>query len=67
MLKRAAEKLGGTQELGRYLQVPEVRIRVWMRGRISPPDDVFLRLVDLLEPPPGQLSSRPTPEGKPSR
>lgn len=59
MLQRAAEKLGGADELARYLLVPEVRIRIWMRGLISPTDEVFLRLVDLLqEPPPRNFPGR---------
>lgn len=53
MLQRAVEKLGGTEEAARYLGVPEVRLRIWLRGLLAPPDDLFLRLVDLLlEPPP---------------
>lgn len=57
MLQRAAETLGGTDEVGRYLGVPEVRVRIWMRGLIAPPDDVFLKLVDLISdgPPADRL------------
>jgi hypothetical protein len=53
LLQRATDKLGGTEEVARYLQVPEVRIRIWMRGLICPSDDIFLRLVDLLQESPG--------------
>jgi hypothetical protein len=53
LLHRAAEQLGGVEELARYLQVSEVRVRIWQRGAIPLPDDIFLRLVDLLiEPTP---------------
>lgn len=52
MLQRAVHKLGGTAELAHYLDVPEVRVRVWLHGLMPLPDDVFLRLVDLLEDPP---------------
>ena len=52
MLQRAADKLGGLNELASYLGVAPVSVRVWMRGFISPPDEIFLRLVDLLEEPP---------------
>jgi hypothetical protein len=53
LLQRAVEKLGGIEEAARYLGVPEVRMRIWMRGLLALPDDLFLRLVDLLlEPPP---------------
>lgn len=58
LLQRAADKLGGMEELARFLQVPETRLRIWMRGLISPPGDVFLKLVDLVEErPPGHNSS----------
>jgi hypothetical protein len=50
LLQRAAETLGGAEELARYLAVPPLRVRVWLRGLIAPPDDVFLRLIDLLRP-----------------
>ena len=67
MLLRAADKLGGMDELAGYLGVAPVSVRVWMRGFISPPDEIFLRLVDLLqEPPPhGRSSARPA-KGKAS-
>ena len=54
MLERAADKLGGTDALARYLDVPEARVRAWMRGLLAPSDEVFLKLVDLLSgaPPP---------------
>lgn len=52
LLQRAAEKLGGVDEVAHYLEVPDVRIRIWMRGIISPSDEVFLRLVDLLQEAP---------------
>lgn len=54
LLQRAVEKLGGMQELARYLGVSEARLRIWMRGLLALPDDVFLRLADLLleTPPP---------------
>ena len=53
MLERAADALGGFDEVARYLAVSEVRLRFWMRGGVAPPDDVFLKLVDLLSEPPG--------------
>ena len=71
MLRRAADKLGGLDELARYLGVAPVTVRVWIRGLVAPPDDVFLILVDLLqEPPPGRppLPYSRAPKGKaPSR
>lgn len=64
MLQRAAETLGGTEEVGRYLDVSEIRVRIWMRGLIAPPDEVFLKLVDLISdgPPPDRLSFRLDPK-----
>jgi hypothetical protein len=64
LLQFAALKLGGTEELARYLQVPEVRLRVWQGGRIAPPDDIFLKLVDLLQEPPPQ-APRPDRRSRP--
>jgi hypothetical protein len=52
MLQRAAEKLGGPEELARYLGASETRLRIWQRGLVAPPDEVFLLLVDLLQEPP---------------
>ncbi len=67
MLQRAADKLGGMDELAGYLGVAPVSLRVWMRGLISPPDAIFLRLVDLLqEPPPRARSSARAAKGKAS-
>ncbi len=64
MLQRAAEALGGMDEVGRYLGVSDVRLRIWMRGLIAPPDEVFLRLVDLISdgPPPDRLFFRHDPK-----
>jgi len=73
LLERAAETLGGTDELCRYLGVPEVCIRVWLRGLVSPPDDVFLKLVDLLSDArtvagrPGNGLSSPKPRSRHGR
>ena len=48
MLERAAELVGGREQLRRYLDVTAVQLGLWMQGRSSPPDTVFLRLADLL-------------------
>lgn len=53
LLERAVEILGGQAEVAGYLGVSRAHVRIWMRGICSPPDDVFLKLVDLLgEMPP---------------
>jgi hypothetical protein len=66
MLQCAADKLGGMEELARYLGVAPVSVRVWMRGLISPPDDIFLRLVDLLQEPPPARAAAPATKGRAS-
>jgi hypothetical protein len=47
-LARAAQILGGTEELRCFLNVPKSLLNLWLGGHIMPPDDVFLRVVDLL-------------------
>ena len=65
MLERAADRLGGMDDLARYLDASPILLRVWLRGLASPPDEVFLKLVDLLqEPPPGPRLSARGPGGK---
>ena len=41
--------LGGEHELAAYLGVPVAQVEGWLNGRGSPPDDVFLRCLDLIE------------------
>ena len=47
-LQRAAELLGGTEQLRAYLRVPMRQLQAWMQGKSRPPDAVFLRVVDVL-------------------
>ena len=47
-LARAAQILGGTEELRCFLNVPQSLVDLWLGGHVMPPDDVFLRVVDLL-------------------
>ena len=47
-LARAAQILGGTEELRSFLSVPKTMLDLWLGGYAMPPDDVFLRVVDLL-------------------
>jgi hypothetical protein len=54
LLERAVEILGGPEEAAAYLGVPVRHLRIWMRGSFSPPVDVFLKLVDLVNPPTGE-------------
>lgn len=54
LLERAVEILGGEEEAAAYLGVPIRHLRIWMRGSFSPPADVFLKLVDLVNAPGGE-------------
>jgi hypothetical protein len=47
-LRRAAQSLGGVEALRAYLQVPMGQLAGWLHGEASPPQTVFLRVVDLL-------------------
>jgi hypothetical protein len=51
LLQRAAHQLGGLDEVALYLSVPDARLRIWMRGVMVLPDDIFLKLVDLISEP----------------
>jgi hypothetical protein len=46
-LRRAAELLGGPEELAKHLGVPQSYVRVWLRGKPIPAT-VFLRTVDII-------------------
>lgn len=59
MLQRAVEILGGPDELAAYLGVSPARLRIWRRGLFALPDDMFLRLVDLLSEPPPAGEAKP--------
>lgn len=41
-LARAAEIVGGEEELARTLKVAPRRVALWIRGVVIPPGDVFL-------------------------
>jgi len=47
-LQRAVEMTGGADALARQLQVPSTAVRFWLSGSSPLPDDIFLKLVDLL-------------------
>ena len=48
VLQRAAEALGGIEQLRASLDVPLAQLNSWMMGRAKPPDAVFLKLADAL-------------------
>ena len=58
MLQRAAEILGGEDQLTAYLGVTRERLRIWSRSRFPLPDEVFLKLVDLISDPPPRKTAR---------
>jgi hypothetical protein len=47
-LQRAAALLGGAPALSEYLDVPLRRLQLWMRGTLPPPNDIFLKAVDVV-------------------
>ena len=65
-LIKAAELLGGRDELARELHVPAAEIEKWVAGDAKPPREIFLRIVDIIldETGPGSAddSSEPPPE-----
>jgi hypothetical protein len=61
VLARAAEVLGGVDELASRLEISPGVVRVWMDGKLSLPQRVFFDLVDIIsetdarrEPPKGE-------------
>ena len=47
-LRRAAEFLGGPDQLARVLRVPKDELDKWLTGDAKPPREVFLRVVDII-------------------
>jgi hypothetical protein len=48
LLRRAGEVVGGIEELCKLLQVPRAECEAWLTGRVFPPTDVLVRVVDIL-------------------
>lgn len=48
-LHDACRVLGGEHKLAAYLGVSVAQVEGWLNGQSRPPDDVFLRCIDLLE------------------
>ena len=46
--KRAAELLGGFDELGAHLSISPVILKRWAQGQGAPPTDVFLKIIDIV-------------------
>ena len=47
-LSRAAEVVGGEDQLALQLRVTPSHLALWLAGKASPPDDVFLKAVDIV-------------------
>lgn len=47
-LQRAAEILGGPQALAQYLGMPLTLVELWLDGHMAPPQEVFLRAIDVV-------------------
>jgi len=47
-LSKAAELLGGRDQLARVLQVPAAEIDTWIADEAKPSREVFLRVVDII-------------------
>ena len=47
-VRRAAELVGGRDNLASALQVPRAEIDKWLAEEKKPPRDMFLRVVDLI-------------------
>jgi hypothetical protein len=51
VLHDACLKLGGEAHLAEYLDVAVRLVDSWLKGRGVPPDEIFLKCLDLLEQP----------------
>jgi hypothetical protein len=49
VLHNACVKLGGEAFLAEYLEVTISLVDSWLKARAVPPDEVFLKCLDLLE------------------
>ena len=49
VLHEACVKLGGEAHLAEYLEVTTSLVDSWLKGRSVPPDEIFLKCLDLLE------------------
>lgn len=66
-LQRAIDLAGGVDPLARYLKVPPAALKFWLNASSPLPDDMFLKIVDVLlersmmelQPRPGESSGAP--------
>ena len=62
-LHRAAAAIGGLHPLANYLKVSDEYIREWMFDVGSPPNGVFLRVIELLLDQPVEAAARVAADG----
>jgi len=62
-LHRASAIIGGLLPLSRHLGVPDQSIREWMFDVGSPPNGVFLRVIELLLDQPAEASPQYAADG----
>jgi hypothetical protein len=61
-LKRAAEIVGGEEELARRLKVTPSHLTLWIDGVVTAPGDVFLKAADIVsEQDLQELATKPGP------
>lgn len=48
VIRRAAELMGGEEELAQLLNVVPSHLALWISGEALPPDDVFLKVADII-------------------
>jgi hypothetical protein len=48
VITRAADAIGGAEELSRRLGYSSVMVRAWMAGTVKVPEDVFFKAVAIL-------------------
>ena len=58
-LRRAADILGGKDQLRAALHVPMTSLEQWLDGRAVPPMDVFLKAVDIISSPTASYTPPP--------
>jgi DNA-binding transcriptional regulator YiaG len=46
--RKALEAAGGTESLARALSRREAEIQDWLSGRVVPPDNAFLELLEIV-------------------
>jgi hypothetical protein len=51
VLHDACLKIGGERHLAEYLGVSVSLVDAWLKGRGIPPDEIFLKCLDLLDKP----------------